>query len=585
MQYDVFFSDRVKKFLHDIDALLFFSTLIFVLLLVVEFGFSHLGPIWSFGIIYFHLFLLGIITFDLLYKIIFSALKSTYFREKFHELLLKALLPLSFLYLVYSSQAQTFELMSLIDLSRIEVVFFRVILLANLIFRTRAHLIYLTLRNKASPMKLLSIGFVFLIFLGTILLMLPISSSKGIQQPFIDALFTATSACTTTGLVVVDTGSYYSFFGQLVILVLLQIGGLGYMIFLSLLALGLGGRLSLGSKLLLKESISHHESVNLEKYTFEIIIWTLTFEILCAAYLTYLWHGQMPLSKAIYYGIFHSISAFCTAGFSLFSDSFTSQAMNPVAHIVLALTCIVAGLGFFVLHDLKMFIITKVFKKSHYYLSAHTKCVLLITTLMIVIGTISIYFLETSSASIFQKLLDSSFQSITASTTTGFNTIDIGKMTAGSLLVLSFLMFVGASPGGTGGGIKTTSFGLMLSYTFSFLRGKEEVNIFERKVTSKIIARAFVLGFLATFVSLISVIILSITEKSGLLQIIFEITSALGTTGLSAGITSGLTLAGKIVIMLLMLIGRIGPIGMGLSLVKASEPSPLKYPEATILVG
>lgn len=440
---------------------------------------------------------------------------------------------------------------------------------------------------KFTTFQSLLIGFIFIILIGAILLTLPIASSKGTSTPFIDALFTVTSAVTTTGLVVVDTGSFYSFFGQIVILILFQMGGLGYMIFITLIILRLGGRLSLGERMLLRESVNRPTSIDMIKFTKMVVIFTFFFELIGAILLSLYWMRYFPPSEAIYFGIFHSVSAFCTAGFGLFSDSFTSYQGSVALNLIIIVISIAGGIGFFVLYD-----IITLFQKSLRHqnprrLSVHSKFVLMLSAILMAIGTLVIFVSERGLHPFLfgERLLTSAFQSISASTTTGFNTIDIGVMSSTSLFTIILLMFIGASPGGTGGGIKTTSFGIMLLFCFSLLTGKEDVNLFKRRILYQTINKVFAISFIAVLWVAISTVILTYTEKASFLKVFFEVVSAFGTVGLSTGITPTLSVAGKILISITMLIGRIGPLAIGFSLVGKPKKAFFKYAEAEVLIG
>lgn len=438
-----------------------------------------------------------------------------------------------------------------------------------------------------SPAQTLLIGFILIILAGAFLLTFPIASAKGVSQPFIDALFTATSAVTTTGLIVADTGSFYSLFGQIVILILFQIGGLGYMIFIALIVLGLGGRLSLGSRMLLHESLSRTTSVDLIKFAKLVIIFTFLFEFIGATLLSLYWIHYFPLPQAVYSGIFHSVSAFCTAGFGLFSDSLSSYKGNIALNLTIISLCIAGGIGFFVLYDMVTLFNKSIRRQNPRCLSVHSKFVLMLSIILMAIGTVVI-FLSGKGLHVpllGERLLASAFQSISASTTTGFNTINIGAMTSTSLFTIIVLMFIGASPGGTGGGIKTASFGIMLLFLLSLLRGREDVNIFKRRISSEVINRVFAIGIISIFWVMLATAILTATEKASFLQVFFETVSAFGTVGLSTGITPTLSIAGKILISITMLIGRIGPLAIGFSLVGKPRPAKFKYSEADVLVG
>jgi len=440
---------------------------------------------------------------------------------------------------------------------------------------------------KLTPSQSLLLGFILIILVGAFLLTLPIASSKGISQCFIDALFTATSAVTTTGLVVVDTGSFYSLFGQIVILILFQIGGLGYMIFIVLIVLGLGGRLSFGSRLLLRESLKRPTSVDMIKFVKMIVIFAAFFEIVGASLLSFYWMQYFPVSQAIYTGVFHSVSGFCTAGFGLFSDSLSSYQGSIFLNLVIVVICMAGGIGFFVLYDIYGFCGKLFTSQKHHPISVHTKLALIPSITIMAIGT-GVIFLAEKGLQLLplgKGLVSSAFQSISASTTTGFNTINIGALSSTSLFTIIVLMFIGASPGGTGGGIKTTTFGTMLIFLFSLLTGREDVNIFKKRIPIKTINEAFAIGLISILWVILSTAILTSIENTTFLNILFETVSAFGTVGLSTGITSNLSIIGKVVLSITMLIGRMGSLVIGFSLIGRPRPVSFRYAEAEILIG
>ncbi|MGC8871113.1 MAG: TrkH family potassium uptake protein [Brevinematia bacterium] len=433
----------------------------------------------------------------------------------------------------------------------------------------------------------LLIGFILIILIGSILLTLPIASSKGISQPFIDALFTATSAVSTTGLIVVDTGSFYSIFGQIVILILIEVGGLGYMTFIVFISYLLGKKLSLRAGITLQESLAGVSLGNTKKFVKSVIVFTFLFEFVGAVILSLYWMREFPLSRSIYLGIFHSVSAFCTAGFALFPDSFSSYIGSVVINLIISILSIAGGIGFFVLYDIQSLLGKTINHIRPRRLSIHSKLALMLSITLMVIGTGVIFISESglSSAPLGHRLLSSTFQSITASTTTGFNTVDIGAMKSTSLFAIILLMFIGASPGGTGGGIKTTTFGLMLLSVIALLKGRQDVNIFNRRISPNMVNRAFAVGFTATLLVIFATAILTATEKTSFLRILFEVVSAFGTVGLSTGITSSLSIVGKIVITITMLSGRLGTLGIGFALIGKPKRVFFKYAEEEIFVG
>jgi trk system potassium uptake protein len=444
----------------------------------------------------------------------------------------------------------------------------------------------LFMKKNLSPIQVLAVGFVLISLLGGIVLYLPISSSTGNPTPFLDALFTATSAVTTTGLIVVDTGSHYNLLGQTVILILFQVGGLGYMLFFGFFSLLMGRKLSMQDTLLLIESIKRPLKIDVAKFVKITILYSFFSELFGVFALTLYFIRDFELPQAIYSAVFHSISAFNTAGFSIYADSFSQHASSIPLNIILILISIAGCLGFWVILDSFEYIRKKIAHKTPNRLSSHSKIVYLLTLVFFIAGTITIYFSEQwgDSLSIGQKIINSSFQTFSATSTTGFNTIDIGRMSETSLFLIIGFMFVGSGSGGTAGGIKITTFGILLSLLYSVLRQKEDVNIFKRRVVPQVVRSAVVILLLGFLWAFFTTIVLSATEKGTFLQILFEVVSALGTVGLSTGITGNLTFVGKFIIIVTMLIGRIGPLGVGLAILK-KQPEPFHYSEEAIFVG
>lgn len=442
--------------------------------------------------------------------------------------------------------------------------------------------------QKLTPIQSLVLGFALVTFLGAFLLTLPISSVKGIRQPYIDALFVATSGISTTGLTPVDIGSYYSFFGQLVVLFLVQIGGLGYMVFILLIAYVFGHRPSLYTRVAFRESLAGISLGDMKQMTKVVLLFTFFFELLGTIILSSYWLRDYPPSKAIWLGIFHSISGFCTAGFGLFSDSLESIKYNVVVNITIIIICLAGAVGFFVLYDLFL-AVQKITRSKNPFknLSVHSKVVLFTTSVIIATGVFLLLILENwpASTSWGQRLLFSFFQSNSASTTTGYNSINIGALSAPSLVVLIILMFIGASPGSTGGGIKTTTFGIVFLSIWSLLKGRENINVFKRRLPRDTVDRAFTIFIMALTLVIVDVVIMTITEKSYFLPILFEIVSGFGNVGLSTGITSSLSIIGKLLITITMFIGRVGPMSIGFSLIGRVVKGSYRYPVATIFVG
>jgi trk system potassium uptake protein TrkH len=312
------------------------------------------------------------------------------------------------------------------------------------------------LRNLTA-FQILVIGYGLVTLMGAVILSLPVSSQAGKHQPFIDSLFVATSGISTTGLAVVDIGSYYNTFGQIVLFCIFQIGGIGYMSFIMSFAHLLGLRLSFTTEIVAKESLSSPDYATIGRFFGIVLIFTLVLEIAGALILTLFWMHEFPLLKAAYLGIFHSVSAFCTAGFGLFNDSLMRYKTNAIVNYTIILVSIAGGIGFIVLYDIYSYLMKIIKNRYPRRLLVHTKIVVTTSLGIMLLGTVVILMAEkwSPSTGFIDRIKMSVFQAVSASTTDGFNTVDIGAMTSTSLTFIMVLMFVGASPGSTGGGIKT----------------------------------------------------------------------------------------------------------------------------------
>lgn len=441
---------------------------------------------------------------------------------------------------------------------------------------------------KLTPYRTILIGFLFITAIGTALLMHPFASSDAHAQSFVNALFVATSAISTTGLSVVDVGQFYSLFGQIVILILVQIGGLGYMLLIAVVMQGLGISFSIGGKLILEESYSAYQYKDVFWFSKVVCIIAFTFEFLGAAALSIYWSNDYPLGYAIYLGIFHSVSSFCTAGFSLFSDNLCSYHDSIFINITIDILCIGGSIGFPVIYDLFYKFFEKVPEgEVRKKLTLHTKLTLSVIPILFIIGWLFIVMSEwhTPFSSFTDWLLITSFQTIAASTTTGFNTIDTGSLKSAGLIMMTVLMYIGSPPGGTGGGVKSTTIAVFMLSIFSTISKKDELVVFNRRIPYNIKDRAFAICAIAILVIIIDLLVLSLTEKFSFLEIVFETFSAFGTVGLSMGITSSLSVLGKIIMCLTMLVGRIGPLLIGYSIRGKTQPVLIKYPEGVLLIG
>ncbi len=442
--------------------------------------------------------------------------------------------------------------------------------------------------NYITPLQLLVFGYLLVTVTGAVLLSLPVSKQKHISQPFIDSMFVATSGISTSGLTVVDIGSYYTLFGQLVLMCIFQIGGIGYMTFIMFFIYMFGIRVPSLTKNAALESISGNNYKLFGRFFLYVLAFTVIFEVLGAIILALSVINDFSVKKAIYFGIFHSISTFCTAGFGTFPDNLMKYVYNPVINYTVIILSIIGGIGFIVLYDIYINLIKKINKIRPNKISLHSKIVLLVTLIVILLGTIVIFFAEkwADSISIIDRVMISLFQSVSASTTDGYNTIDIGKMNPSSLLVLIILMFIGASPGSTGGGIKTSTIGIIFIFILSQIKGKESnINFLKREISDSTISKSFGIFFWFIIIIIADLLVLNITEKASFLQIFFEITSALGNTGLSMGITSGLSFTGKIMLIITMFIGRVGPLTFVFSLAGKQKTLPYRYLQENIYVG
>ncbi len=441
---------------------------------------------------------------------------------------------------------------------------------------------------KRSVAFLILLTFVFAIVIGAIILYLPVSST-GSSINMSDAFFTAASAVTVTGLIVKDTEKDFSFIGKLTILVLLQLGGLGFMTFSTLLILLAGGSISTSKKALIENDYFSGRYKNVRDLIKKIFIYTISFEFV-GAILFYLQFNIEDNSERAFTAVFHSISAFCNAGFSLFSNNLENYTSDIGINITTSILIIGGGIGFLVLNEVYLFIRREI--KSFSKFSLHTKIVLVSSFILIVFGTLVIFLEETLSdhntLSIGSTFLSSLFQSI-STRTAGFNTIDLNILSSASIFIMMILMFIGASPGSTGGGVKTSTISVGFAYIKSLFLSKKKVTMFYRSISSEIIKKSFLVLFLSfLIVSVFFFILSSIETKNTEIQfydLLFETISAFGTVGLSMGVTAKLSTASKLVLALLMFIGRVGPITFIIAFSRKESLGVYDYPEEDIMVG
>ncbi|KZS45309.1 Trk family potassium uptake protein [Paenibacillus glucanolyticus] len=438
---------------------------------------------------------------------------------------------------------------------------------------------------RLSPPQILVLGFAAIIFIGAALLMLPISSRTGEPLGFIDALFTSTSATCVTGLVVVDTGTTFSSFGQIVIMLLIQIGGLGFMTMATLFALVLKRRISLKDRLVLQEAMNQSSMEGIVRLIRRVLLYSLVIEACGAVLLSIRWVFDMPIGKAIYYGVFHAVTMFNNAGFDLFGDfrSLTGYVYDPVVNVVVMFLIVSGGIGFIVLSDLIDF-------RKQRRLSLHSKVVLSMTGALLLLGFIVILIFEFTNPRTLGslnwggKFLGALFQSVTPRTA-GANTIDITGLRQATQFFIVILMFIGASPGSTGGGIKTTTFTIMVGAVIAMMRGRDDIVMFRYRLAQERVLKALTIALLALLLVLAVSMILSTTEEGEFLEILFETTSAFGTVGLSMGLTPDLTVFGKILISITMFAGRLGPLTLAYALGPKKGKELYRHPEGKMIIG
>ncbi|MBW4645637.1 MAG: TrkH family potassium uptake protein [Goleter apudmare HA4340-LM2] len=440
--------------------------------------------------------------------------------------------------------------------------------------------------------RTICLGFLAVITLGAVLLMMPFSTSSGNWNDPVVALFTSTSAVCVTGLAVVDTGTDFSFWGQLFILLLAQIGGLGYMTTTTFLILLIGRRFDMRQKIAIQQALDRPGMSGSAQVIRSIIATTMIFEITGVLLLLPAFVPNHGWSQGLWLAIFHSVNAWNNAGFSLFKDSLIGYQSSFLVVFTITGLIIFGGIGYQVILEMYLWLRDRFLKKTTAQIFTLDFKVATSTTLILLfIGTIAFLSIEIRNPETFgslnfrDQLLLAWFQSVTPRTA-GFNTIDIGKMTTAGLFITIALMFIGASPGGTGGGIKTTTLRVLTSCTKAILQGKEEVLLYERKVAISLILKAVgvLVGSVGTVI--LATILIALTDpKLDFIQILFEVVSAFATVGLSTGITGGLSITAKLILIATMYIGRVGILLLMSAVLGDPRPSRVHYPEENLLVG
>ncbi len=442
-------------------------------------------------------------------------------------------------------------------------------------------------RIKISPYILILLSFFVIILIGGTLLSLPISTVNNEGTRWIDGIFTATSAVCVTGLVVNDVSSVYNLFGKTLILILIQIGGLGVITLSSLIIILISKKISYGTKKLLQEDINAESTFNIQDFTKKVAITVFGIELLGAIFLFFEFIQKMPLKRAVYYSIFHAVSAFCNAGFALYSDNLISFQGSIIINLVIPLLIILGGIGFSVLLDVYRYA-----RKQVNILSLTTKMSVTISLILIVLGTILTFIFEYSNpetignTSLIKKIVSSFFQSVTTRTA-GFNTIPIVELRGVTALLYVFLMFIGASPGSTGGGIKTTTFGVILLGVINTLRSTTDIEVERRRISWDIFNKAIAMVFISLIYISIVLLFLMETEKDiPFISLLFELISAFGTVGLSRDLTPLLKDFSKLLLILTMFIGRVGPLTMTMAMTgRIIKKEKYRYQKDNILIG
>ncbi|MDD4321078.1 MAG: TrkH family potassium uptake protein [Acidaminococcaceae bacterium] len=438
--------------------------------------------------------------------------------------------------------------------------------------------------SRFSTYQIIALTFLGLIFCGSLLLMLPAASNIGQSLPFIDALFTATSAACVTGLVVVDTAQYFSTFGQIVIIFLIQLGGLGIMTFATLFSVAFGKKITLQERLRIQESLNQSDVQGVVRLCLRIAKYALTIECFFGTILAIRFYSLFG-AKGIYLGYWHAVSAFCNAGFDLMGDfrSLTMFTTDWTVNLTITSLIILGALGFTVIEDI-------ISKRNFSNLRLHSKIVILTTIILITVGTLMIWIMESGNIDTLGKLttsqqvLASYFQAVTPRTA-GFNTIPIDKMHDASLFMIIIFMFIGASPASTGGGIKTTTFAVILLTTWNLIRGKEDLVLFNRRIEDSVIYKAFIILTMGVIWVCCGTFFVAYFENARFLSMFFEVVSAFATVGLSTVATSSLCEASKIVLIITMFAGRVGVLTFAMALMNRRKMNNIKYPKERIMIG
>jgi trk system potassium uptake protein len=440
--------------------------------------------------------------------------------------------------------------------------------------------------------RTICLGFLAVITIGTLLLLLPISIQSGEWGNPVTALFTTTSAVCVTGLAVEDTGTYFSFWGQLFIVLLVQVGGLGYMTATTLLLILVGRKFGLREKVAIQQSLDIQGMSGALQLVKSIIALTLLLELTGAILMFLVFRQEYPPTRALWLAIFHSVSAFNNAGFGLFKDNLMGYAKSVPINLIVGLLIILGGIGYQVMMEFYLWGRDRLAQKpTRQVFSLNFKIVTSTTCVLLGLGILAFLVAESRNPDTIanfnpkDQLLAAWFMSVTPRTA-GFNTIDYGKMTTTGLFITIALMFIGASPGSTGGGIKTTTFRVLFNCTKAVLQGKDEVLCYQRQIPNTLVLKAVGVVFGSVMTVIIATVLITLSDPGvEFTRILFEAVSAFATVGLSTGITASISTAAKLTLVLTMYVGRVGVLLLMSSLLGDPKPSSIDYPEENLLVG
>lgn len=442
--------------------------------------------------------------------------------------------------------------------------------------------------NKLNPSKIVLFSYVLLILFGFILLSLPISLNTNIS--FVDALFTSTSAVTVTGLIVKDTANDFTFFGQLVIMALVQVGGLGYMTLMTFFIVFLGKKTSMREQMILSEALNYQGLSGIVRFLRQVIIIVFLFESLGVMLLYPSFFSKHGALDSLWYSLFHSITAFNNAGFSLFKDNLMQYKSHLPINLVISLLIFLGGIGYSVIMDIFLYLQGMTRK-----LSTHTKSAIIMSISLVFIGMFSIIFTEIGnekglwSFDWYDRFLVAFFSSV-STRTAGFNTVDFATFSESSIFIMILLMFIGASPGGTGGGIKTITVLVILMSVLSYIKGRDTVSFMKRKIDNKLIFKSMMILSLSFTFNFTMTLLLTKLEHKPFLATLFEVASAFATVGLSLGNPQGLSLVadfsylGKMIIVLCMIVGKVGILSFVLAVSKRENTSRVGYPDSGLML-